>query len=87
MLELGERTDRYHEEIGAYIDPNKIDILLTYGPLSKHIADKSKVNLTQHFEDKLALAKELESLSSNKDVCLIKGSRGMALEDIINELK
>lgn len=87
MLELGEHTTLYHEEIGAYVDPNKIDVLLTYGSLSKHTADKSKVNLTRHFDDKLALAKELESLSSEKDVCLIKGSRGMALEDVINELK
>ena len=87
MLELGEHTITYHEEIGSYINPNEIDILLTYGPLSKHTADKSKVNLTQHFDDKLSLAKELELLSSDKDVCLIKGSRGMALEDVINELK
>jgi len=86
MLELGEHTIAYHEEIGAYADPNEIDVLFTYGPLSKHTADHSKVHLTRHFDDKLTLAKELGSLSSNKDVCLIKGSRSMALEDVINEL-
>jgi UDP-N-acetylmuramoyl-tripeptide--D-alanyl-D-alanine ligase len=87
MLELGEQTVAYHEEIGSYIDPNQIDVLLTYGPLSKSTANKSKVNLTRHFDDKMELAKVLESLSSSKDVCLIKGSRGMALEEVINELK
>jgi len=87
MLELGEHTIRYHEEIGTYIDPNEIDVLFTYGPLSKHTADHSKVKVTQHFDDKLALAKELVARSSNKDVCLIKGSRGMMLEDVINEMK
>ena len=86
MLELGEHAVAYHEEIGSYVDPSKIDVLLTYGSLSKHTADKSKVKLTRHFDDKLTLAKKLESLSSNKDVCLIKGSRGMALEDVLNEL-
>jgi len=87
MLELGEHETAYHEEIGACIDPNEIDILLAYGPLAKNITDKSKVNLTQHFDDKIALAKKLESLSSNKDVCLIKGSLGMAMDDVVNELK
>jgi len=87
MLELGEQTITYHEEIGTYIDQNEIDILLTYGPLSKNTADKSKVNTIQHFDDKISLAKELKSLSSNKDVCLIKGSFGMSMDDVINELK
>ena len=87
MLELGEHTVRYHEEMGEYVDPNDIDILFTYGPLSKHTADYSKVKLTQHFDDKLTLAKELAALTNERDVCLIKGSRGMALEDVINALK
>ena len=87
MLELGEHTVAYHEEIGAYINPNKVDILLTYGPLSIHTAHKAKANLVQHFDDKTALARELEALSCSNDVCLIKGSRGMALEDVINQLK
>ena len=87
MLELGEHANHYHEDIGAYLDPEQIDVLFTYGPLSKHTAHASKVPLTQHFDDKVQLAKELDSLSSEKDVCLIKGSRGMALEDVINELK
>jgi len=87
MLELGEHTIAYHEEIGVSIDPNEVDVLFTYGPLSKHTAAYSKAHLTRHFDDKLTLAKELKSLSSGEDVCLIKGSRGMALEDVIHELK
>ena len=87
MLELGPQTITYHEEIGANIDANEIDVLFTYGPLSKHTANHSKVHVTQHFDDKCTLAKELASLSSDEDVCLIKGSRGMALEDVIQQLK
>ena len=85
MLELGEETITYHQDIGADIDPDEIDILLTFGPLSQHTANASKVSLTQHFSDKTALAKELALLSSEDDVCLIKGSRGMALEDVIKQ--
>lgn len=87
MLELGEHTIKYHEKIGAYVDPNEIDVLLTYGPLSKHIAHASTVAKTLHFDDKVELAKVLATLSSKKDVCLIKGSRALALEDVINQLK
>ena len=91
MLELGEEKIAYHREIGEYIDPNEIDALLTYGNTARYIAiaanSTAKLEQAQHFNDKLALAKELESLSSAKDVCLIKGSRGMALEDVINALK
>jgi len=86
MLELGDETVRYHAEIGACIDPEQIDVLFTYGPLSEHTAEFSKVPLTQHFDDKVDLAKELARLSGEKDVCLIKGSRGMALEDVIEKL-
>jgi len=87
MLELGEHEVAYHEEIGEYVDPSEIDILLTYGSLSKHIAAKSQVNLALHFDDKGALVRKLESLSSDKDVCLLKGSRGMAMDDVVNELR
>ncbi|MCL1989604.1 MAG: UDP-N-acetylmuramoyl-tripeptide--D-alanyl-D-alanine ligase [Defluviitaleaceae bacterium] len=86
MLELGEHAVRYHEAIGRTIDPNQIDILLTYGPLSQHTAIQSKVKITRHFDNKLDLAQALITLSSAQDVCLIKGSRGMALEDVIHAL-
>jgi len=87
MLELGVQTQSYHEEIGAIIDSNEIDILLTYGPRSQHTANKAKVPITEHFADKLDLAKKLNLLAGAKDVCLIKGSRGMALEVVIDWLK
>lgn len=87
MLELGEHAIHYHEEIGACINPQEIDALFTYGPLSKHIADQSKVGVTQHFNDKQKLANELEKLTSQDDVCLFKGSRGMALEEVIKALE
>jgi len=87
MLELGDETVTYHEEIGAYVDPHEIDVLFTYGPLSKHTADRSRVAMTKHFDDKIELAKALDERTGTKDVCLIKGSRGMALEDVIEKLK
>src|SRR4029078_11838205 len=31
MLELGELEEDYHKEIGRLVNPNKIDIVFTYG--------------------------------------------------------
>jgi len=86
MLELGDETINYHSFVGADIDAKKIDTLLTFGPLSRHTSYASKVANTKHFDDKVALATYLKEISSKNDVCLIKGSRGMALEDVINEI-
>ena len=86
MLELGDHEITYHQTTGAQIDPLKIDAVLTYGSLAKHIAKHSKVPLTRHFDDKPALAAYLESISDNKTVCLVKGSRGMALEEVIKQI-
>jgi len=87
MLELGEHEITYHQTTGAEIDPDKIDVLLTFGPLSEHIWESSKVTHSRHFDTKPALAEYLESITGAKDVCLIKGSRGMGLEEIIELLK
>jgi len=87
MLELGDHEITYHQTIGAEIDKQQIDAVLTYGSLAKHIAEQSKVPLTKHFDDKPALAAYLESISDDKTVCLVKGSRGMALEEVIGLLK
>ena len=87
MLELGEDEVSYHEEIGTYIDENEVDYVLTFGPLAKHIALKTKVKNAQSFDDKQALVEKIKEISTDKDIALIKGSRGMRLEDVIEALK
>ncbi len=42
MLELGEKTDFYHQEIGKEVAKLSIDILITVGPGGKIIAQSSK---------------------------------------------
>ena len=86
MLELGDHEITYHQTTGAEIDPQKIDALLTFGPLAKHISEHAKVPLVRHFDDKPSLATYLESISDARTVCLVKGSRGMALEAVIKNL-
>lgn len=86
MLELGEHSVNYHKDVGEAVDSKKVDVLFTYGPLSKYTSETSNVLVTQHFDDKIQLAQTLFEVSAAGDVCLVKGSRGMALEDVIHAL-
>lgn len=87
MLELGDDEVTYHEEIGAYIDASEIDYVFTYGPLAKHIASKATVPNVQAFDDKEVLTEAIRDIATEQDIALIKGSRGMKLEEIIERLK
>ncbi|SFK90659.1 UDP-N-acetylmuramoyl-tripeptide--D-alanyl-D-alanine ligase [Paenibacillus sp. 1_12] len=87
MLELGEREVEFHREIGQMLDPNKIDRIYTYGKLSKHIAEQAALiyepDCVTHFDDKSQLAQAIANYATPNDVVLVKGSRGMKLEEIL----
>ncbi|MDQ0888919.1 UDP-N-acetylmuramoyl-tripeptide--D-alanyl-D-alanine ligase [Paenibacillus sp. V4I9] len=91
MLELGDREKDFHKEIGQMIDPSKIDYVFTIGDLGKEIAVEAKKKFkddsrVKAFQDKNAVTQEIRSLASPQDVILVKGSRGMKLEEIVLEL-
>ncbi|WP_211326526.1 UDP-N-acetylmuramoyl-tripeptide--D-alanyl-D-alanine ligase [Paenibacillus flagellatus] len=90
MLELGDREADFHREIGALLAPDRIDYVFAYGPLSKHIAeaalpaygeDGSRVRWFP--DDKQSLAGEVAKVAGPDDVVLVKGSRGMRLEEVV----
>ncbi|RUT36382.1 UDP-N-acetylmuramoyl-tripeptide--D-alanyl-D-alanine ligase [Paenibacillus zeisoli] len=86
MLELGGLEERYHEEIGQFITPDKVDLLYTYGPLGSKIAQGAASNLPDKhihaYTDKTELIRALIQELTPKDVVLIKASRGMKLEEV-----
>jgi UDP-N-acetylmuramoyl-tripeptide--D-alanyl-D-alanine ligase len=90
MLELGAGEIEYHTEIGKMIDPDKIDYVYTFGKLSHHIAAAAKENFgverVRFFADKEELIRDLQSLVKPQDFVLVKGSRGMALEEVVEKL-
>lgn len=90
MLELGEKEAEFHKEIGRFINPSKIDFVITYGPLSKFVANEAQKNLgnerVQHLTDKDNIVNFIKGISKTNDIILVKGSRGMALEEIVNKL-
>ncbi|MCL2565358.1 MAG: UDP-N-acetylmuramoyl-tripeptide--D-alanyl-D-alanine ligase [Defluviitaleaceae bacterium] len=90
MLELGEQSADYHEEIGKYAADAKIDMLFLYGEFSKDYEKGFKQKSNQN----VFCINELDTLISKlkvtirpEDIVLIKASRGMKFERIIEELK
>lgn len=90
MLELGDEAEGYHREIGKIINPRKIDYLFTYGPLSMHTANEAQKILgderVKYSNDKKEIVELIKVIAKENDVILVKGSRGMALEEIVHKL-
>ncbi len=85
MRELGEASKREHTNIGVVASEMKFDRLFTFGPFSKYTSDAFGATAT-HSESKDELAGELKTLLQHGDVVLVKGSRGMKMEDVVNQL-
>lgn len=91
MLGLGEVEIELHEEIGKAIDGDEIDYVFTIGPLAEHIGKACKANLGEdrviHSDNKKELIERLKTVIKPESIVLVKGSRGLELEDVVEALK
>lgn len=89
ILELGELSVSFHEQVADVIEP-PIDVVYTYGKISEVIIPIVKKKFpdieAKHFTEKQALIQMLENKTNQSTIILFKGSRGMALEEIIQPL-
>ena len=87
MLELGKDSEIYHQEVGKQCVQSGVDALFCYGSdsISTVNAAKDKI-LATHYTDKDALVSDLKSIIKSGDVVLVKGSRGVEMETIIEEV-
>jgi UDP-N-acetylmuramyl pentapeptide synthase len=83
MLELGSASATEHERVGEAIRTLKPDYLLTYGTLARGISRASGLPTAVHYDQKNILAEYLLELVAPGDVVLVKGSRGMKMEDVV----
>jgi len=87
MKELGDNEESFHKEVGQYA-AGKADILFTVGKLAKNAQSNSNnFALSLHFNDNFSLLEKLTELLTDGDIILIKGSRSMQLDQLINGLK
>lgn len=86
MLELGEFGVEAHRQIGGKLAVGKIDILVTVGELAAHIVEAAKeqgVTLAVACKDHEEASNALQKMIVPGDTILIKGSRGMKMENMI----
>lgn len=91
MLELGENERKLHFAVGEKIDRNKIDYVICIGDLAKEIYNGANrnfnVNNIFHFDTNEEVVKKVKEILSQDTLIMVKGSRGMKLEKIIDMLK
>lgn len=91
MYELGQYEEESHRDIGRKAMDLGIDVLITVGALGKLIAQGAlSAKKDQQFIYQVQTNKEaagiIKSLQKSDDVFLVKGSRGMKMEEIIEEI-
>ena len=95
MRELGTTTATLHAGVGSYLAQKHADYLFTYGELSSENLANGAVNAgmseKQIFRspktDAEAVGKKLLSVLRDGDVLLVKASRGIAAENVLNYVK
>lgn len=88
MLELGDYSEQAHRLVGEKAAQVGCEYVLTYGELSRYIADEATKNgcKARVFKAKEDIAEFLYDCVKEGDAVLFKGSRGMMMEDIFNSL-
>ena len=92
MLELGNYAESLHREIGAQVAKADIDILWTVGSFSRFIAEEAIANgiseeRTRSCETSEEISSFVASQLKKDDTVLIKGSRGMKLENVVHQIE
>jgi UDP-N-acetylmuramoyl-tripeptide--D-alanyl-D-alanine ligase len=84
MGEVGNQGPQFHEEIGAYAASRGIDTVLATGDLARHMTGSG----AQHYEqfDDLLAALDKQLGSKSDATVLVKGSRFMKMERVVQHL-
>ncbi|MBC7857729.1 MAG: UDP-N-acetylmuramoyl-tripeptide--D-alanyl-D-alanine ligase, partial [Burkholderiaceae bacterium] len=82
MGEVGTQGREFHEEIAAYAATRAIDRVLATGELARHM----KGEQIQHFEQLADLLAALDARLTPHTTVLVKGSRFMRMERVVQHL-
>ncbi len=92
MFEMGSFSEEGHRSVGAYFAKKNIDILVTVGEMANWIGLEAKKygieeNSIRHVFNNKEAIEMLGQFVQEEDAILVKGSRGMAMEEIVNFLQ
>ena len=85
MLEIGEKTNEFHYRIGELAKDLCIKNIYAIGNMTENTLDGFLGGT--FFSDKREIAKEIIKDLNENDVILVKGSRKMKLEQIVEYMK
>ena len=85
MGEVGNEGKKFHEEIGAYARGRNIEHLLTLGELSRHCSSAFGAR-ARHYDDIAQLQQALQGMVTPASTILVKGSRFMKMERVVQHL-
>lgn len=90
MFELGSLAPALHSGVGEYLGKAGIHCLVSVGELSEHMAAAARnagVPMVFHCPDKGAAIPVLKEHVKPDSTILVKASRGMAMEELVDYLK
>jgi UDP-N-acetylmuramoyl-tripeptide--D-alanyl-D-alanine ligase len=92
MLELGPQAAAFHRGIGAHVAAGRTTALVTCGNLGRAIADGARAagmaaDRIVECADAEQAAAHVLSITHPGDVVLVKGSRGMRMERIVDAVR
>ncbi|MFH0763771.1 MAG: UDP-N-acetylmuramoyl-tripeptide--D-alanyl-D-alanine ligase [Candidatus Omnitrophota bacterium] len=92
MLELGRHSVRFHKLIGERIAKAGASGLLTFGALSRHTSQEAmrsgmRRDSLWHCSSHDEIADILRKMVRPGDAVLLKGSRGMKMEEVLRKLE
>lgn len=92
MLELGKNSRQYHKTVGKYAATSKADMLLCFGKNSHYYIEGAVQSgfpeeSCLYFDDRQKISEYLKDVLREGDTVLLKGSRGMRLEEVVNALE
>lgn len=91
MLELGRDTQQMHRDVGQYLAGLDLSRLIVCGALGREIAEGARQagmsdSTIMEFPDAASAAEVLKRMIGQGDVLLVKASRGMKMEQIVQVL-
>jgi UDP-N-acetylmuramoyl-tripeptide--D-alanyl-D-alanine ligase len=86
MFELGNESKAKHLDLARLINKTKVDEVYSIGKMMKLMNQKlnGKTKIHQHFADRESLKKHLQKFEIKNSVVLVKGSRGMKMEEFVS---
>jgi UDP-N-acetylmuramoyl-tripeptide--D-alanyl-D-alanine ligase len=85
MLELGPEAEDFHREVGRIAQARGVELLVTVGPLAAGMR-KEFAGESHAAPDAGAASEMLQGLLRAGDTVLVKGSRGVGLELVVDAL-